>query len=121
MLARAAIKARRRNSPRPADKTARGFLQWLRGRPCLFVGKGECSGKIEAMHLDFAGGKGVATKVADKYAAPSCAGHHRRQHTKGWTTFLREVGMTKEDLLDGAGVFWLMWPGRPKWEDRHGA
>lgn len=111
---------RKRNAPRPAEKAAPGFLQWLRGRVCVFAGKGECEGKLEAMHLDFAGGKGIGTKVADRYAVPACSGHHRLQHTKGWATFLSSVAMTKEDLLDGAEVFWRLWPGRPKWEDARG-
>jgi hypothetical protein len=86
---------------------------------CLFAGAGECEGKIEAMHLDFAGGKGVGSKVADRYCVPSCALHHRRQHTQGWVTFLRAVNFTKEDMLDGADILWRLWPGRLKWEDRN--
>ena len=86
----------------------------------MFAGKGACEGKIEAMHLDFAGGKGVGTKVADRYSVPACSNHHRRQHNKGWATFRREVGFAVEDLLDGAEVFWRLWPGRLKWEDSRG-
>ena len=56
-------KPRRRNAGRPPEKSARGFLQWIRGRECVFGLAGECEGKIEAAHLDFAGGKGMATKV----------------------------------------------------------
>lgn len=109
---------RHRNAPRPAEKDAPRFLQWLRGRECLFAGIGECSGKIEAMHLDFAGGKGVGTKVADRFAVPSCSGHHRDQHNKGWATFLARVGMTKERLLTAAAVYWSAWPGRRAWESK---
>ena len=110
------LRPRKRNAGRPADKSAPGFLQWIRGRECIFADAGGCEGKIEAMHLDFAGGKGVGTKVADQYSVPSCSGHHRRQHTRGWATFLREVGATKEALLDAAGKLWRAWPGRVKWE-----
>lgn len=107
---------RNRNAGRPAEKDAKAFLQWLRGRACAFALYGGCEGKIEAMHLDFAGGKGVGTKVADRYALPCCSTHHRRQHTVGWVTFLKSIGTTKEALLDAAGRFWRAWPGRSKWE-----
>jgi hypothetical protein len=117
MLARSTIaRPRKRNAGRPPEKSALGFLQWLRGRDCLFAGVGGCEGKIEAMHLDFAGGKGVGTKVADRFAVPACSGHHARQHRRGWVTFLREVGLSKESLLDAAAFLWGRWPGRAKWE-----
>lgn len=123
-MMRVDTRPRKRNAPRPAEKSALGYLQWIRGRECVFAGSfrgGECGGKIEAMHLDFAGGKGVATKVADRFCLPGCSAHHKRQTDRGWVTFLREVGFTKEDLLDGADMLWRLWPGRPKWEDRNGA
>jgi hypothetical protein len=107
---------RKKNAGRPPEKDARGFLQWLRGRECAFALYGGCEGRIEAMHLDFAGGKGTGTKVADKFALPCCSGHHLRQHTKGWATFLKEIGVNKEALLSAADRFWKAWPGRPKWE-----
>jgi hypothetical protein len=115
------LRPRKRNSPRIAEKNAPGFLQFIRGRECAFADAGGCEGKIEAMHLDFAGGKGVSTKVADRYAVPACSTHHRLQHTKGWVTFLRIVGATKEALLDGADRLWRAWPGRFKWELTNGA
>src|SRR5689334_18739276 len=104
-------KPRKRNAGRPPEKDARGFLQWLRGRACIFAADGTCEGKIEAMHLDFAGGKGVGTKVADRFAVPGCAGHHRRQHNEGWATFLHQIGATKEALLKAADTLWRAWPG----------
>jgi hypothetical protein len=107
---------RRKNSPRIAEKSSPAFLQWLRGRECFFAYMGNCEGKIEAMHLDFAGGKGVGTKVADQWALPCCSGHHRAQHTKGWLTFLNAVGHTKDGLLYMASKFWNAWPGRVAWE-----
>jgi hypothetical protein len=110
------VRPRRKNAPRIAEKSAPGFLQFIRGRECLFAFMGGCEGKIEAMHLDFAGGKGVGTKVADRYAVPACGFHHRRQHTRGWISFCREAGMSKEALLRGAAVFWHSWPGRIAWE-----
>lgn len=107
---------RHKNSGRPPEKDARAFLQWLRGRECPFADHGGCEGKMEAAHLDFAGGKGVGTKVADRYAIPMCSAHHRRQHQIGWDTFCREMGVTKERLLVGAAMLWNLWPGRGKWE-----
>lgn len=68
------------------------------------------------MHLDFAGGKGVATKVADHYAIPGCSKHHKRQTDRGWVTFLREVRLTKDELLNAAAHYWRAWPGRIAWE-----
>jgi hypothetical protein len=107
---------RKRNSPRIAEKSAPAFLQWSRGRECFFAYTGDCAGKIEAMHLDFAGGKGIGTKVADRFAIPGCARHHGLQHKWGWITFLKWVGHTKEGLLHGAETLWRAWPGRIAWE-----
>lgn len=73
---------------------------------------------MEAMHLDFAGGKGVATKVADRYSLPACSRHHMRQHSKGWITFPQEIGVTQEMLLDASDRYWRAWPGRIAWERR---
>jgi hypothetical protein len=112
-----AITRSHRNSGRPPEKDAPKFLEWIRKtHKCVFHLDGDCEGKVEAMHLDFAGGKGVATKVADRYSVPACSKHHGRQHTKGWVTFLKEVGVTKEALLRAADKLWGSWPGRFKWE-----
>jgi hypothetical protein len=54
--------------------------------------------------------------VADKFCLPSCAEHHRRQHSEGWATFCKRLGVSKEVLLDGAAQFWRSWPDRHKWE-----
>lgn len=112
---------RKRNSGRPPEKDARGFLQFVRGRECVFADTGKCEGRIEAMHLDFAGDKGTGTKVADRYSVPACCGHHRLQHNKGWLTFLRLMGVTKEQLMIAAARLWNAWPGRPKWERERAA
>jgi hypothetical protein len=111
---------RRRNAGRPPEKSARQFLQWLRGRECVFYFMGGCAGKSEAMHLDFAGGKGVSTKVADKYALPACTAHHRLQHDKGWNTFCGLAATTKPALLQTAEFLWSRWPGRVRWEAENG-
>ena len=109
-------KPRHRNA-RPAHKSAPGFLQYLRGRPCIFHDEGGCAGKIQACHLDWAGDKGTGTKVSDRYALPMCGlGHHARQHSIGWDSFMAERGVTREELMRGAAKFWHAWPGRPAWE-----
>ncbi len=107
---------RKQNAPRPAEKAAPGYLQWLRGRACVFAADGKCEGKIEAMHLDFAGGKGIGTKVADRYAIPGCSGHHATQHRVGWNTFMGRMGTSATELMVGAAKLWNAWPGRAKWE-----
>lgn len=113
-------RARHRNAGRPAEKSARGFLQWLRGRECAFHFMGGCAGRIEAMHLDFAGDKGMGSKVSDKYALPACTAHHRLQHDKGWDTFCKLSATTKESLLRTAEFLWSRWSGRAKWEADNG-
>lgn len=117
---RAETRSRFRNAGRPTEKDARSFLQWIRGRPCIFADQGGCEGKIEAAHLDFAGGKGVGTKVADRYAVPMCAGHHRLQHNKGWNTFMRLMRVGANDLLVAAARLWNAWPSRAAWERKQG-
>jgi hypothetical protein len=114
-MLRVSTKPRKRNSPRIAEKSAPGFLQWLRGRECVWV-VDQCGGKIEPQHLDFAGGKGIGTKVSDKSAVPSCGIHHARQHLKGWLTFLREQETTKDKLIAASEYYWRAWPGRVAWE-----
>jgi hypothetical protein len=115
------VRPRKRNSPRLAEKAAPGFLQWLRGRECVFANTGDCAGKMEAMHLDFAGGKGMGTKVADRFAVPSCSRHHGLQHRWGWNTFLKWVARSKEDLLVATNTYWRAWPGRIAWERKFDA
>jgi hypothetical protein len=122
MLSRTAFAPRKQNS-RKADFYLRapGFLQWLRGRPCLLVDKGGCAGKIEAAHVDYAGGKGVGIKVHDKHCIPLCSEHHRVQHAWGWKAFEANFGMSPGDALLSAEAFWNNWHGRKAWEEqRHG-
>jgi hypothetical protein len=113
---------RKRNSPRPVEKSAPGFLQWLRGRDCLVATHGsvghpaECEGKIEAAHVDYAGGKGIGTKVADRHAIPLCSLHHRLQHDKGWGTFEAKYLGISGFACVAASAFWKAWPGRWAWE-----
>lgn len=106
---------RKRNAPRPAEKHCPAFLQWLRGRNC-YIGLGReqtCSGKIQAAHVDYAGGKGMGTKVADHDAVPICDEHHAEQHRTGWKTFEAKYNVHC-DLA--AATYWRAWPGRIAWE-----
>lgn len=103
-------KPRHRNSGRPASKSAPGFLQWLRGRPCAVCGAVE---SIEAAHVDYAGDKGMATKVSDRFAVAMCAADHRSQHMFGWSDFEARHNF---DALAAAEAFWRAWPGRLAWE-----
>ena len=116
MLARSAFAPRRRNSHKAdAEKRCPKFLQWLRGRPCL-VG-GQCAGRIEAAHVDYAGDKGMGTKPSDRYAVPLCSAHHGEQHTAGIKTF---EARHRVNMLEAANDFWRAWPGRIAWENRDG-
>lgn len=113
MALRINTKPRHTNAGRPPEKRALGFLQWLRGRNCALADKGGCHGPIVAAHVDYAGGKGMATKVADRFAVPMCDEHHREQHTLGWQPFEK---LHDFDGLATAEAFWRAWPGRVKWE-----
>lgn len=107
------VRPRKRNAPRPAEKSAPGYLQWLRGRPCM-VGGRECgSGRMEAAHVDYAGDKGMGTKVSDRYAVPMCPQHHQEQHALGWETFEAKYKIT---ALSASVAYWKLWPKRPEWE-----
>lgn len=112
---------RKRNAGRPPAKNAPGFLQWIRGRECLFAHIGGCEGKLQAAHLDFAGDKGMSSKVSDRYSVPMCAGHHGLQHTLGWQTFMIRMECTREQLMIAAARLWNAWPGRPAWERKQAA
>jgi hypothetical protein len=108
---------RKRNAPRIAEKSAPGFLQWLRGRECFCSTIKDatvwCEGRLEAAHVDHAGGKGMGTKVRDSAAIPLCSKHHRIQHKDGWLTFQTVYGF---DAVAVAELYWRAWPGRPAWE-----
>lgn len=105
---------RKKNAPRPAWKVATAYLQWLRGRPCAADGV-HCEGRIEAAHVDHAGDKGMGTKVSDRFAIPLCAGHHGRQHSRGWKTFEAEC-LGGKSAVAIAHAYWNAWPGRIAWE-----
>lgn len=116
-MMRVDTRPRKRNAPRPAEKVAHGYLKWLRGRVCRVHG---CcyDARTEAAHVDHAGGKGVSTKVADRFAIPLCggpAGHHAEQHRIGWRSFEKKYGF---DAVEDAARYWRAWPGRIAWERR---
>lgn len=102
---------RHRNAGRPAHKSAEAFRQWLRGRACILARTGDCDGKVQAAHVDYAGDKGASTKVSDRYSVPMCVRHHAEQHL-GWKTFEAKYRI---DCLAMANDFWRAWPGRLAW------
>lgn len=117
MLRASAFKPRKQNAPRPAWKVAEAFKQWLRGRDCMIADRGGCAGRIEAAHVDYAGDKGMATKVSDRFCVPLCHEHHRVQHQHGWSAF---EGNYKVNALEASKAYWSAWPGRARWEAEHG-
>ena len=110
---------RRKKSPRPAWRVAESFKQWVRGRPCAADGYGLCDGRMEAAHVDHAGGKGMSLKVADRHCIPLCQDHHRRQHNRGWQTFEAEC-LGGKSAVALAHAYWSKWPGRRDWEAANG-
>lgn len=117
MLARSAFRPRRQNAGRPAWKSAPGYLRWLRRLPCALDGRGGCGERIEAAHVDYAGDKGMGTKVSDRFSIPLCSEHHRLQHAWGWDSW---EGNFKFDALMAADAYWREWPGRRAWEQANG-
>lgn len=113
------IRPRRRNAGRPAEKSAPGFLQWLRGRPCACGGRNpSCLGKMQAAHGPDKASKGMATKCRDSVALPLSAMCHSMQHSWGWITFARLY--LQADPLELAAAYWKAWPGRRAWEEKNG-
>lgn len=101
---------------RPAWKCAEEFTRWLRKLPCACCGRpaGDLSDPIIAAHVDHAGGKGMATRVADRHCIPLRDSCHKRQHDIGWETF--EKALPGADAVALATVYWSEWPGRVQWE-----
>lgn len=121
---------RKRNAPRPAEKAAPGFLQWLRGRDCYLanhrlggcgVGSPPRRAPVEAAHTPHKATKGTGTKSSDSYAIPMCQRHHDEQggtcgsfgKRGGWATFQAKYGF---DAAEVANSYWKAWPGRIAWE-----
>lgn len=110
------VSPRKRNAPRPAEKSAPAFLAWLRKRNCLLADKGGCMGRIEAAHVYGGGDRGMSTKCRDSNAIPLCSEHHRVQHAWGWKTFEANFGMAPGDAKLAAEAYWKAWPARLAWE-----
>jgi hypothetical protein len=125
------VAPRRKNSPRPEEKSAPTYLQWLRGRECFLDGRGCGWGDpprksfIEAAHVDHGGDKGMSTKASDRFAIPLCQRHHDEQGGKigsfrqrgGWRSFELKYGF---DAVKAAAAYWERWPSRTNWEAKHG-
>lgn len=120
-LGPAMLRNRHKNAPRPAWKVADAFRQWLRGRPCACAGRNpDCGGQMRSAHVDYAGDKGVATKVSDRHCIPLSDNCHRLQHAKGWKWFdLHILGGVSRGLMLSQ-EYWRAWPGRAKWEQENG-
>lgn len=88
-------------------------LKWIRGRSCCVERSGECSGKIEAAHVDHAGGKGMALKVTDWATVPMCSGHHAELH-RGARTFEARHGI---DLVAASSVYANRSPHKARRQD----
>ena len=93
MLAR-----RHKNSGRAKmARTIVGHGKFVRGFSCMVEGQ-DCFGKVQACHVDFAGGKGMGLKVHDAFIVPMCAGHHLEQG-RGWDSFITKHRLTHEGVL----------------------
>lgn len=113
------VRPRNRNAPRPAEKSAPGFLQWLRGRPCACAGRNpECDGKMQAAHVPDPATKGIGTKSSDQYAIPLTVSCHFLQHMVGWQTFAANH-LGGADPRAMAEAYWRQWPGRSAWEAKN--
>ena len=110
---------RHENAPRPKEKSAPQFLQWLRGRRCACGGNyADCGGKIEAAHVPDPATKGIGTKSSDRYAIPLSHWCHSLQHNIGWPTYAASY-LDGRDPRGMAEAYWKAWPGRGKWEAKN--
>ncbi|MBW6531900.1 hypothetical protein KZ820_14255 [Sphingomonas sp. RRHST34] len=116
ILPRSAFQTRKpARAGRPAWKCAEEFKRWLRKLPCAGCQHtGDAFNQICAAHVDHAGGKGIATKVADRHCIPLCDRCHTEQHSRGWPTF--EKTLPGADAVMLSAIYWTEWPGRREWE-----
>ena len=120
MLTRKSFMPRKRAKARSFDpKRCEPYLRWLRRLPCVLDGRGGCSGRIVAAHVDYAGDKGMATKVSDRYAVPMCDGHHTVQHGWGWKSFESNFRIDTLELSKAYYDEWLKTPAGREWEREH--
>lgn len=109
------LQRRHQNSQRAKQARAvPSHLAWVRGFVCLCFKHGDCDGRIEAAHVDYAGGKGTGLKVHDRFAVPMCAAHHAEQHRIGWKTF--EATRQVNALAEAERLAKLS-PHKHKWSD----
>jgi len=126
---------RHKNAGRPAEKSAPGYAQWLRGRRCYLSGH-RAGGygladpprksPVEAAHVDHGGDKGMSTKASDHWAIPLCQRHHDEQHGKigsfrnrgGWRTFELKYGFDAKEVARAYWAKWLATPMGRTWEGR---
>lgn len=110
MLARSLSRPRRQNSHKSdGEKRCEPFLKWIRGRDCILASKRDhvCEGKVRACHVDYAGDKGMGTKVSDRHSVPMCDGAHREQtDVLGWGPFEAKWGI---GALALAAQLWGIW------------
>jgi hypothetical protein len=113
-MIRVDTRPRRRNSMK-ADVERRfpSHLQWIRGRSCVVEVSGGCEGRMEAAHVDHAGGKGVGIKVSDTKAVPLCQHHHAELH-RGAKSF---EAKHRINLVDAAYAYAEKSPHRVLWAD----
>ena len=86
---------RQKNSGRQnIGKRFPAHLAYVRGFECAIAGRGDhvCSDRIEAAHVDYAGGKGMGMKVPDVYTVPLCSAAHVEQG-QGWALFEARYGL----------------------------
>lgn len=77
------------------------------------VGGAACCGRIEAAHVDHAGGKGMGIKVSDWATVPLCSHHHAELH-RGAVTF---EATHRVDLVAMAAAFASQSPHQRKLSD----
>lgn len=116
MLTRTAFRNRHKNSGRQHEgRRFPSHLAWLRKRPCILEGRfgHACEGRMEAMHVDHAGGKGMALKTSDVHAVPACSEAHRLYHQYGAQTWERTWNI---NLIEAARQYANASPHKHLWE-----
>ncbi len=119
-MLRVNTKPRHQNSGRQHEgKRFPSHLSWLRKRPCLIEGRNghACKGRMEAAHVDHAGGKGVSLKVPDYFAVPLCSDAHALLHAYGRLTWETAFGV---DLIEAADGYAKASPHHHLWEAANG-
>jgi hypothetical protein len=115
-LPRSAFAPRKQNSGKQHEgRRYPKHLQWIRGRPCILAGRPGhvCNSKIRACHVDDAGGKGMALKVADYHTVPGCDAAHDEMH-RGAQTWQAKY---KINLADASKQYAKASPHRHQWEN----